>query len=194
MKKNKAVILTAPSGSGKTTLSRALMQSFPKLRFSISATTRPPRPGETHGKDYFFLSPEEFMTMQKNGAFVEWEEVYPGLFYGTLKNEIERIEREGGVPLFDVDVQGAKRLCAEFDALAIFILPPSKQELEKRLRARAQNTPQDLAKRLEKADRELEQQSFFSVRVLNDDVDRALAEIAPTVARFIGEDVTIRMG
>ncbi len=188
MAKNKAVILTAPSGSGKTTVSRELMRRFPILRFSTSATTRAPRPGEIDGKDYYFLTPEAFEEQIVAGAFVEWEEVYPGLRYGTLRREIERIIGEGGVPLFDVDVQGAKRLSAEFDALAIFILPPSKQELEKRLRARAQNTPHDLAKRLAKADLELQESDFFPVRVVNDDLKRAVEEIVPTVERFVGKN------
>lgn len=179
--------MTAPSGSGKTTVGRELRLLFPALRFSTSATTRAPRPGEIDGKDYFFLTPEAFEAHVAAGDFVEWEEVYPGLRYGTLRTEVERIVAEKGVPLFDVDVRGAKRLSAEFDALAIFILPPSKEELEKRLRARGQNTPQDLAKRLAKADLELQELEFFSVRVVNDDLKRAMEEIAPKVARFIGQ-------
>ncbi|MCS7085201.1 MAG: guanylate kinase [Bacteroidia bacterium] len=185
MNKAKAVILTAPSGSGKTTIGRELMRRFPALRFSVSATTRPPRPGEIHGRDYYFLTPEEFDRHIVSGSFVEWEEVYSGMRYGTLRSEIERIVAEGGVPLFDVDVQGAKRLCEYFDALAIFILPPSKQELENRLRSRAHDSPSDLARRLEKADRELQEQHRFSLRVVNDDLTRALDEISPVVARFI---------
>lgn len=188
MAKNKAVILTAPSGSGKTTVSRELMRLFPVLRFSISATTRAPRPGETDGKDYFFLTTEAFEALVATDAFLEWEEVYPGLRYGTLRKEIERIVSDGGVPLFDVDVQGAKRLCAEFDALAIFIVPPSLEELEKRLVARAQNSPQDVAKRLAKAGLELQESNFFSIKVVNDDLQRTLEEITPLVARFVGEN------
>ncbi len=187
----KVVILTAPSGSGKTTIARHLLASFPELAFSISATTRPIRAGETDGHDYYFLSQEAFRRAVEEGAFVEWEEVYPGKYYGTLLREVERLWQLGKVIIFDVDVLGALNLKRHFGdkALALFVQPPSVEVLEDRLRGRATESADMLAERLARAHMEMEYARKFDKVLINDDLTVAKAQAVAWVANFLGGSV-----
>lgn len=173
----KAIIFCAPSGSGKTTLVRHLLSVNENLGFSISACTRDKRGrNEVHGKDYYFLSIEEFQQKIKENAFVEWEEVYPGGYYGTLKSEVERLWSEGKNVIFDVDVKGGLKLKEYFgeSALAIFVKVPSLEELENRLRSRGTETEESLSKRLYKVKFEMSFQDRFDVVLLNDSLEDSL--------------------
>lgn len=173
----KAIIFCAPSGSGKTTLVRHLLSEHENLGFSISACTRDKRGrNEVHGKDYYFLSIEEFQEKIRENAFVEWEEVYPGGYYGTLKSEVERLWSEGKNVIFDVDVKGGLKLKEYFgeNALAIFVKVPSLEELESRLRSRGTETEESLSKRLYKVKFEMSFQDRFDVVLLNDDLEESL--------------------
>ena len=169
----KLIIVSAPSGSGKTTLITHLMSQLPLFEFSISATTRPMREGETDGKDYYFLTIEKFKELIEQQQFIEWEEVYEGRFYGTLKSEISRIANEGKVAIFDVDVKGGiniKKLYGS-SALSIFIQPPSIEVLEERLRIRATDTEEDIKARVNKAAEEMTYSSQFDQIVVNDNIE-----------------------
>ncbi|MBX2953453.1 MAG: guanylate kinase [Leadbetterella sp.] len=173
----KAIIFCAPSGSGKTTLVRHLLSVHENLGFSISACTRDKRGrNEVHGKDYYFLSIEEFQAKIKENAFVEWEEVYPGGYYGTLKSEVERLWDAGKNVIFDVDVKGGLKLKEYFgeNALAIFVKVPSLEELEVRLRSRGTETEESLSKRLYKVKFEMSFQDRFDVVLLNDNLEESL--------------------
>lgn len=183
----KLIIFSAPSGSGKTTIVRRLMGEMGGLEFSVSATSRAPRGAEQHGKDYYFLSAEEFDGLVAKDSFVEWEEVYAGTKYGTLKSELERIWAKGNTILFDVDVKGGVRLKNIFgaDALSIFIMPPSVGELRRRLEGRATDSPEKIAQRIAKADEELGYAPQFDVVVVNDDLDIAVSEVRNAVTEFI---------
>ncbi len=184
---SKLVIFSAPSGSGKTTIVHEVMKRIPSLKFSVSATTRPPRSGEINGKDYYFLSPEEFKQKIRNNEFVEWEEVYENRFYGTLKTEIERIWSEGNHVVFDVDVKGGinlKKYYAE-KALSVFIKIPSLEELEQRLRTRATDSEEDIKARLAKADYEMGFAKDFDAIVVNDDLARAVEKTIVLVNNFL---------
>ncbi|ADQ17387.1 guanylate kinase [Leadbetterella byssophila] len=174
--KGKAIIFCAPSGSGKTTLVKHLLSQYSNLGFSISACTRDKRGrNEIHGKDYYFLSIEEFQENIRANAFVEWEEVYPGGYYGTLKSEVERLWNEGKNVIFDVDVKGGLKLKEYFgeDALAIFVKVPSIEELEARLRSRGTETEESLSKRLYKVKFEMSFQDKFDVVLLNDNLEES---------------------
>lgn len=187
MSQGKLIIFSAPSGSGKTTLVHHLLsKSELKLAFSVSATSRAMRPNETDGKDYYFLSPEEFRSRIENGDFLEWEEVYENQFYGTLRSEIGRIHEEGKTVVFDVDVVGGVNIKKQFgdDALAVFVQPPSIAELEKRLRNRSTESEESLAKRVGKAAEELKFSSQFDVVLVNDDLEIAKQEAEKLVADF----------
>ena len=189
-KKTKLIILSAPSGAGKTTLVHHLMKKVPNLAFSISATSRKPRKGEVNGKDYYFISAEEFKKKIREGAFVEWEEVYENQFYGTLIAEVERLRKEGKHVVFDVDVKGGlsiKRLYGN-DALAVFIKPPSMQVLEQRLRKRSTEDEESLKKRLARAEEELSFESRFDVTLINDDLEKAKIEIVEVVKQFVEKE------
>lgn len=180
MKKGKIIVLSAPSGTGKSSIIRSLM-TYPELKlgFSISATSRQPRGEEKHGVEYYFISHEEFLQKAEAGDFVEWEEVYPGTCYGTLKSEIERVTACGCNLIMDIDVKGAlnvKKVYGE-QALIIFIMPPSKEELERRLRGRGTDREETIMKRLAKADFELSFAPQFDFRVVNDDLTHAVDEI-----------------
>ena len=183
----KLVIFSAPSGSGKTTIVRELLKLFPEFEFSISATSRKPRGQEQHGVDYYFLSNEEFRQRVERDEFVEWEEVYVGTCYGTLKSEMERIWSKGNVIIFDVDVMGGinlKRLFGE-DACSMFIMPPSVEELERRLRGRGTDSEEVIQKRIAKAEFELSKSPEFDYTVVNDDLQVAVDEAAAIIRNFL---------
>lgn len=184
---NKVIIFSAPSGSGKTTLVKHCLHVFPQLQFSISATTRALRGEEIHGKDYFFLSVEEFKKLISEDAFVEFEEVYHDKFYGTLKSEVERTWSEGKVVIFDVDVVGGVNLKKIFgeQALSIFIAPPSIDELERRLISRATDDLETIKTRVAKAKHEMSYAEDFDVIVVNDDLEVSKKEIERLVENFI---------
>lgn len=186
----KALIFSAPSGSGKTTLVRHLIDKMPSLIFSISATTRAPRTNEKHGKDYYFLSPGDFKTKVECGEFVEWEEVYKGAFYGTLKSEIERIWAGGKNVIFDVEVHGALNLKKYFgdQALAIFVKVPDLETLQSRLKKRDTETEESLQRRVEKATYEMSFEPQFDTTVLNDDLEKAKEESLRLVKDFLDKD------
>lgn len=184
MKKGKIIILSAPSGTGKSTIiSRIINNPELRLEFSISATSRPPRGSEQNGREYYFISNDEFKQRVENGEFVEWEEVYPGTCYGTLRSEVERVVDSGSNIIMDIDVKGGLNVKRIFDreAVSIFIIPPSHQELERRLRCRGTDSEQTILKRLEKADYELSFAPEYDYRVVNDDIDNAAAEVAEII-------------
>ena len=183
----KLLIFSAPSGSGKTTIVRRLLEQFTNLEFSISATSRAPRGVEKNGVDYYFLSAEEFAEAVAADKFVEWEEVYKGTCYGTLRSEMERIWSKGNVILFDVDVMGGIRLKEIFgeDAMSIFVMPPSIEELRRRLEGRGTDAPEVIEKRIAKASFELTKAPEFDKQVVNDDLEVAVAEVAEIVKNFI---------
>ena len=185
--KRKAIIFSAPSGAGKTTLVRHLMQQLPVLQFSVSATSREKRDHEIHGKDYFFLSPEQFRAHIQSNDFLEWEEVYPDHYYGTLKSEVDRIFEEGKLVIFDVDVVGGLNLKEYFgsEALAVFVKPPSEQDLEARLRFRNTETEEKIQLRLAKAKHELAFEDRFDTIIVNANLDEAKEESLEKVKQFI---------
>lgn len=185
MKKQRGrlIVLSAPSGSGKTTIAKAVMRKYPAIGFSVSATTRAKRPGEQDGKDYYFLSRDEFERRIKAGELVEWEEIY-GDLYGTLRSEIERALSSGGVLLFDVDVKGALSIKRHYpEALLIFIKPPGVGSLEQRLKGRKTEDVAALRRRLERVPMELELGKQFDHQVVNDDLARAIADVEELVAK-----------
>lgn len=182
-----AIVLTAPSGSGKTTIARYTMGAFPELRFSISATTRLPRDYEEHGVHYYFLTPEEFKKRIEAGDFLEYEEVYPGCYYGTLISEITRIDKEGPI-LLDIDVKGAMRVKELFgsSAVTIFIYPPSLDELKLRLVQRGTESHEWLETRLQRAKTEMTYKDKCDYVVINDDLEEAVQETLGIVSQFLG--------
>lgn len=185
--KGKAVIFCAPSGAGKTTIVKHLLKQDLNLEFSVSACSREKRPGETDGKDYYFLSVDEFKNRIKEEAFIEWEEVYKDHFYGTLKSEIDRIWSAGKNVIFDVDVEGGISLKEYFgtQALAIFVKPPSVEHLEHRLKGRETETEESIARRIGKAEKELTYSSKFDYVLLNDELTKALKEAEKVVGDFL---------
>ena len=185
----KLIIFSAPSGSGKTTIVKRLMEMVEGLEFSVSATSRPPRGVEQHGRDYYFLSAEEFDAKVAENAFVEWEEVYAGTKYGTLRSELDRIWAKGNTILFDVDVKGGVRLKSIFgdQALSIFVMPPSVEELRNRLVGRATDSPEKIEQRIAKAGEELGYADRFDRVVVNDDLELAVEQVRRAVEEFIAE-------
>lgn len=192
----KAILFSAPSGCGKTTIIKELMASEaterldPKaLAFSISATSRKPRGDEQHGTDYYFLSEEEFRRRVAADEFLEWEEVYAGTCYGTLKSEVQRLWDEGKVIVFDVDVNGGRNLKRYFgdQALSIFVMPPSLEVLEQRLRNRGTDSEEAIAKRLGRSAEELKQAPHFDRTIVNDDLRHAVNETRREVEAFLNE-------
>jgi guanylate kinase len=183
----KLIIFSAPSGAGKTTIVRHLLTKIPELEFSISATTRQPRGDETRGKDYYFISKEEFLHRIAKKQFVEFEEVYTGTFYGTLRTEIERIWKKGKTVIFDLDVEGGLHLKRKYDrqALAIFVQPPSLEVLIERLTARATDNDEKLKERFIKAEKELNYAPKFDIILKNYDLQTACNEAEELVRRFI---------
>jgi guanylate kinase len=190
----KAIIFSAPSGSGKTTIVRHLLSKYDDLGFSISAVTRDRRGRtEVHGKDYYFLSIDEFTKKIDEDAFVEWEEVYPGGYYGTLKSEIQRLWDEGKNVVFDVDVKGGMHLKEFFGekALSVYVKVPSFEELEKRLRARGTETEDSISKRLYKVKFEMKFQDRFDVILVNDDLKKSLDKAERLYESFNDNDLEI---
>lgn len=185
--RGKLVIFSAPSGAGKTTIVRHLLAVEPKLAFSVSATTRPPRNGEVNGRDYWFMSVDDFKGSIDAGEFVEWEEVYPGRYYGTLRSELERIWAEGHHALFDIDVIGGLDLKEVYQtrALAVFVSPPSVEVLEQRLRARGTEDDQTLKVRVDKALHEMGYADRFDAVIVNDELVTAQDEAVSLVRRFL---------
>ena len=166
----KLIIISAPSGAGKSTIVRYLMQQDLRLEFSVSATTREPRGDEKHGKEYYFIPVDEFRRRINQGDFIEWQEVYKDQYYGTLKEELERITINGNNVLFDVDVNGGINLKKIFGtkAISIFLMPPSQRELEKRLLTRGTDNPEKIRMRVKKAREEMKLAGHFDYIVIND--------------------------
>ena len=187
MAQGKVVIFSAPSGSGKTTIVQALLKEFPQLEFSISATSRAPRGEEQHGREYYFLTADEFAEAIAADRFVEYEEVYAGTHYGTLRTEVERIWAAGNVIIFDVDVMGGINLKRIFGdaARSIFIMPPSVGELRRRLVGRGTDAPEVIERRVAKAEFEIEKAPQFDAVVVNDDLQTAIDEARQIVGEFI---------
>jgi len=188
MKKGKLIVFSAPSGSGKTTIVRHLLnQEELNLEFSISATSRKRRGEEVDGKDYYFLSAEEFKDKIKNGEFLEWEEVYRDNFYGTLKTEVERIWKLGKHVIFDIDVSGGLRIKRKHpeETLAIFVKPPSIDELKIRLKKRKTESADKINMRVAKASAELATAPLFDVVIVNEDLEKALNEAHTLVGNFM---------
>ena len=187
MNNRKAILFSAPSGSGKTTIIREILKRFDCFEFSISATSRPARQGEQNGVDYYFLTPEEFDKRVAEGQFLEWEEVYAGTRYGTLKSEIDRIWDNGHVIIFDVDVNGGMNIMKYFgsEALALFVMPPSIEVLEMRLRTRGTETEEAISKRLARSAAELKMADKFDVTILNDDLNRAVDETQRVINNYL---------
>ncbi|MBK7433348.1 MAG: guanylate kinase [Chitinophagaceae bacterium] len=186
---HKLIIITAPSGAGKTSITRHLMRQFPQLAFSISAATRKPRGAEKDGVDYHFISEAEFKEKIQQDAFVEWEMVYEGKYYGTLKSELQRIWSQHQIPVLDIDVKGAIHVQQQFPntSLSLFIEPPSVEELKKRLESRGTETPESLAARINKASFELSFKEQFNRIIVNDDLQRACDEAVTIVGDFLSE-------
>lgn len=187
MDKRKIIIITAPSGSGKTTLVKLLLKRLPELSFSVSACTRKPRAGEQDGKDYYFISAEEFQHKIEQKEFLEWEMVYPGKYYGTPKSELERIWDRHQYPLVDIDVQGALRVKKQFqgESLSVFIQAPSLEVLEQRLRSRGTETEESVRERIQKATIELSYVSEFDAVIINDRLEDAQELLYQTVSGFL---------
>src|ERR1700748_2926684 len=186
-KEGKLIIFSAPSGAGKTTIVHHLLSKFPDLEFSISATTRNARGDEKHGIDYYFISKEEFLHRIAKKQFVEFEEVYSGTFYGTLRTEIERIWQQGKTVIFDIDVEGGLHLKRKYDgaALAIFVQPPSLEVLKERLAGRGTDSHEKLHERFVKAEKELNYAPQFDIILKNYDLQTACNEAEQLVANFI---------
>ena len=187
MNNRKAILFSAPSGSGKTTIIREILKRFDCFEFSISATSREPRVGEQDGVDYYYLTIDDFERRVQMGDFLEWEEVYQGICYGTLKSEIDRIWDNGHVIIFDVDVKGGMNIKKYFgeDALAIFVMPPSIEELERRLRSRGTEAENSIMKRLNRSAAELQEASQFDLTIVNDDLERAVDETESAIKKYL---------
>ncbi|HUQ97380.1 MAG TPA: guanylate kinase [Chitinophagaceae bacterium] len=186
---SKLIIITAPSGAGKTSITRYLLNYFPdKLSFSISAATRPPRGAEKNGVDYYFMQPDEFKDKIQHDAFAEWEMVYEGKYYGTLKAELQRIWNSGKIPVLDIDVKGAIHLQQQLpdSTLSLFIEPPTIDELKRRLTGRGTENEDSLMARVNKAAYEISFKHSFDHVIINENLDRACAEARAIVAQFIG--------
>lgn len=189
MATQKLIIITAPSGAGKTSITRHLLRTFPdKLQFSISAATRQPRGTEQHGVDYYFISEADFKAKIQQDAFAEWEMVYEGKYYGTLKDELHRIWNGGKIPVLDIDVKGAIHLQQQYPntTLSLFIEPPSIDELARRLTGRGTESEASLMARVNKAAYEISFKHSFSQVIVNDNLEHACAEAEAVVAAFMG--------
>ena len=187
---NKLIVITAPSGAGKTTITHHLIKHFRgRLRFSVSAATRAPTGQEKEGVDYYFMHAETFQKLIRENAFLEWEMVYEGKYYGTLRSEVTRIWAEGGTPLLDIDVKGALHVKDQYpeQSLTLFIEPPSMEELRRRLIQRGTETEASLAARISKSEYELSFKNQFDHIILNDDLDKACKEAVAIIAAFLGD-------
>lgn len=187
----KLIIFSAPSGSGKTTIVRHLLGKYPELEFSISATSRAPRGEEENGKDYYFLSADEFRKRIESGEFLEWEEVYEGTYYGTLRSEVNRIWEKGGHVAFDIDVVGGLNLKKHFGrrALAVYVKVPTPEILEQRLRGRGTDSEEKIRQRLAKAAEEGKREPEFDLTIINDNLDRACLEAEEKIGAFLKSTV-----
>jgi guanylate kinase len=185
----KLIIITAPSGAGKTSITRYLLKKYPNLAFSISAATREPRGNEKNGVDYYFMSMPEFQEKIQHNEFVEWEMVYEGKYYGTLRSEIERIWSEGKTPMLDIDVKGAIHVQQQFpeNSLSIFVQPPSVDELRKRLESRGTDTRENIETRVSKASYELSFNHSFDVVVVNEHLEQACKETEEAIHAFLND-------
>jgi len=185
--KDKLIIVSAPSGAGKTTIVKKLLEKIPELHFSVSACSRPKRVNETEGVDYYFISVAEFRDKIRNNEFLEWQEVYNGCLYGTLKSEVDRIRNLDKYIIFDVDVEGGINIKKLFmdNALSIFIKPPSMEVLEERLRKRSTDSEGSIKMRIQKAIKEMEYAGNFDKVIINDDISRAAAEAISLTEAFI---------
>lgn len=186
-KYSKIILVTAPSGSGKTSIVRHLMKQFPQLAFSVSATTRAPRPKEKEGLDYYFITEKDFRKKIHQNEFLEWEMVYEGKYYGTLKSEMERIWAQQKVPILDLDVQGAIHVQQQYpvNTFSLFIQAPSRAELKQRLLNRGSETPESLWARLDKSSYEMTFINHFQNIIVNKDLDRACFEAETVIGDFL---------
>jgi guanylate kinase len=185
--KNKIIVITAPSGAGKTSITRHLLKTFPQLAFSISAATREARGNEVNGKDYYFIPLNDFQEKIENNRFVEWEMVYQGKYYGTLRSELERIWNNNQVPVLDIDVKGAIHVQQQFreNTLSIFIEPPSIDELKRRLESRGTESEKSLQDRVNKASYEISFKQHFDCVILNDDLELACTKAVEVIRKFL---------
>jgi guanylate kinase len=186
---NKLILVTAPSGSGKTSIVNHLLKKYPQLAFSVSATTRKPRGSEKEGVDYYFISEAEFKEKIHHKEFLEWEMVYEGKYYGTLKSEIERIWKEGKVPVLDIDVQGAIHVQQQYpvNTISVFIQAPSLEELRNRLRGRGSETEESLQARLSKSSFEMTFKTHFENVIVNQDLEKACQEADKIISAFLDD-------
>lgn len=184
---HKIIIITAPSGAGKTSITKYLLQKYPFLKFSISAATRQPRGEEKNGVDYYFIPETDFKQRIENNEFVEWEMVYEGKYYGTLKRELSRIWDDNHFPILDIDVKGAIHVQQQYatQTLSIFIKPPSVGELKKRLESRGTETEESINTRVSKAEYEMSFAKHFNVIVVNDDLEDACKKVEQAVKTFL---------
>jgi guanylate kinase len=185
----KIIILTAPSGAGKTSITRFLINKFPQLAFSVSAATRAPRGNEKDGVDYYFMTSEEFNSKIQNNEFIEWEMVYEGKYYGTLKSEFDRIWKLGKTPVLDIDVKGAIHVQQQYPAnsFSIFIEPPSVQELKRRLESRGTESDETLQARVNKAAYEISFKFHFHKIIVNNNLEKACEEASAAIDQFLAQ-------
>ena len=190
------IIITAPSGAGKTSITRYLLQHFPQLAFSVSAATRHQRPDEMNGVDYYFMSLEEFQHKIQNQEFIEWEMVYEGRYYGTLKSELQRLRNNNKIPILDIDVKGAIHVQEQYpeQSLSIFVQPPSIEELKRRLQFRNTESPEALQDRLSKASYEISFRHHFNNIIVNDNLQNACEEARHIVSDFLSRHGLLTVG